>query len=198
MKELCEETGLNAVFTQEAGNPALPICKIMRDLALDTQHKKTCETMELLFAAQYFENHQWFMDLPPETQVVVSDRGLASHFAYGRPVVGDKIDILFSEFCSEIIQDMRAYVIYLKVDIDEATRRLNRRRAATSADAAEPLDNVEALGSSHQEKVKFEYERLFEERKDLFADVFTIDANGSPEEVKEALRWVLNELLLIR
>ncbi|RYE22805.1 MAG: hypothetical protein EOP45_07710 [Sphingobacteriaceae bacterium] len=129
-------------------------------------------------------------------KLVISDRELASHYAYGNSAVGpSKINLLFDKFCSEINQDLRGYVIYLKADIEETTKRLNARRKQASPSEKQPLDSVEVLGQSHQEKVKTEYERLFEERPDLFIKIFTIDANQSLEHIENELRNIIEQII---
>lgn len=74
IKSLLDEKNIKHLITREAGNPFLPICKTLRELALDPQHALSKESMECLFLAQRIENAKWYKSLEPET-LVISDRG---------------------------------------------------------------------------------------------------------------------------
>lgn len=61
-------------ITREAGNHHVPVCGILRKLALEPQHGLSKESMECLFLAQRIENAKWFESLDKES-IVISDRG---------------------------------------------------------------------------------------------------------------------------
>lgn len=153
--------GAGQVFiTKEVGNPDIPACIVMRHLMLDSNMALQPETTELLAAAMRFENEAWLKTFGCD-EIVISDRGYASHIAYGRAMMVDHddkfVDTLFQSLCKNT--KMPHVIIHMDVQVQTASER--RRKRGDRPDA------IEQLGDSHQQLVHDEYTHIY---NNLFGD----------------------------
>lgn len=173
------------ILTKEAGNPHLPVCSMMRDLALNPKYNLKPEAMECLFTAMRFANYEW-LNTKGDEEIVISDRGLLSHFSYGyASLEKDKVDALFRTLCKDINETMKPYVIFFRIDPKVAAERIKARNEST--------DNVELLGLQHQEKVAQQYEELLTQTY-LFRGAWIVDANEDQEGVQKQLKEIFLEI----
>lgn len=186
------ELGLSVAETREVGNPNVPACVKLREFVLDPASDLDGRTMELLFSAMRYENDRWFRKLaesenPPD--LVVSDRGWASHLSYtDHNVTPEFTEALYKGVIGKdtLLPDV---VLYFAVNTDTALKRRVKRGTG--------MDVIEMKGIEFQEKVRESFEtHLSEAVADSQYDVFNIDANDTVEGVQQQLDEVLEIVAL--
>lgn len=180
--ERARSLGFTVTETREVGNPNVPACVKLREFVLDPNSNLSGEAMELIFSAMRFENDRWLKNV--NTDLVVSDRGWLSHLAYTDHNVNKEFtEKLYTNFLGEetALPDV---VIYFDVSTDTALKRRNNRGTS---------DVIEMKGVPFQEKVRNSFEKYLT----LYSpnmDVFTVNANGTIDQVREELDGILTTL----
>lgn len=181
--EQAKKQGLTVTETREVGNPHIPACVKMRELVLDPKSNLRGESMELIFSAMRYENEKWLNDI--ETDLVVSDRGWFSHLAYTDHNVDEA-------FTNDLYLELVAFdtslpdvVIYFNVNTETALSRRNNRGTS---------DVIEMKGVPFQEKVRSSFEKYLEKNV-RNVQIFTVNANGTIEEVRRELDVILGQIM---
>ncbi|HXN74929.1 MAG TPA: dTMP kinase [Candidatus Acidoferrum sp.] len=187
--EQARQRGLIVVETREVGNPHVPSCVKMREFVLDPTSNLTGEAMECIFSAMRFENDKWFNDLansetPPD--LVVSDRGWYSHKAYTDHNVSEEFTELLYDGVMSVKTALPDVVIYFEVDTEVALKRRVKRGTG--------MDVIEMKGIQYQEDVRESFEKYLDADCDD-VDIYSVDANGTIEEVQAQLNKILDDLV---
>lgn len=180
--------GYSVLESREVGNPHIQSCVKMRELVLNPENKMSGEAMELVFAAMRVENDIWLKKLMKEENspdLVVSDRGLFSHLAYGdHNTTKEFTETVFSTLLGTITA-MPDVVIYFDVNTETALKRRIKR--------SETMDAIEMKGVEFQEKVRNSFGDYLSDLGDKF-HIFTVDANEDIKGVQKQLDVVLDML----
>lgn len=183
--------GYKAIETREVGNPNIPVCLQLRELALSPGSNLSGESMEFIFSAMRIENEKWLNNLknslnPPD--FVVSDRGWFSHLAYAEHNVSRKFTEMLYDGVVSNITGLPDVVIYFNVDSETALKRRQKRGADNDA--------IEMKGIQFQELVRSSFEAdLLKAEKYSNILVFRVNANENLESVRHQLDSILAELL---
>lgn len=188
--EQAKNRGLSVIETREVGNPNVPSCVKMREFVLNPDSKLSGEAMELIFCAMRFENEKWLEELKRSGKapdIVVSDRGWASHLAYTDHNVSEQFTedlyLNFMKHCTSLPD----VVIYFGVNIETALARRVKR--------GEGMDVIEMKGVEYQEKVRESFNKYLNDSvmRDEF-EVYDVDANDSIEGVRKQVDEILDDL----
>jgi len=66
-------------FTKQPGDPESDVCKLIREMVLDTKYEMDSLTNELLFLADLSSNIKYCVE---PYNIIITDRGLLTHYAY--------------------------------------------------------------------------------------------------------------------
>ncbi|NNE46532.1 MAG: dTMP kinase [Rhodothermales bacterium] len=174
LRKRCQALGVDSTVFREPGGTLLS--ERVRPLLLDPAlHVEPLAELLLFSAARSQLCEEKIRPLLAEGAVVILDRFYDSTVAYqgGGRQIGD-FDWL-SEFNRRVtggLEPDRTY--YLRVTLEVAARRRRHREE----------DRLESGGEAFFERVEAAYERIARENHDR---VVSIDGNGPPEEVADAV-----------
>jgi thymidylate kinase len=168
-------------FTKEPGNLELPQCIELREIALGYSSLSPM-TRELVLYADAHENKQWI-----ETQkgVIISDRGIWSHYAYVSGYRGiNKISyedyLLALDVIPQVCREPDL-IVHLEGTTDLMRSRLQGKKA----------DAIESLPNEYFTYVRAMYSRLISQRKALAKPLLCLEALDSIDtNVKRVIEWV--------
>ena len=180
LKETLELSGIEVTLTREPGGTRL--AELVRGLLKDELEDPPCDRAELLLflAARAQLVRNVIRPALAAGKWVLSDRFSDSTFAYqgygrGLPLVD--VRRLNDFACEGLTSDL---TLLLKVDAGTAARRMRAREAATATAA----DRIELAGDGFHARLARGFECLAAAEPER---IVTIDANGSVEEVREAV-----------
>ena len=179
LKQYCEETGANVVFTREPGGS--DIAEQIRKIILNAENKEMdymCEAF--LYAASRIQHlHDIVVPALKAGKVVFCDRFVHSSYVYqglGRGLGLDKIVNLNQIAVGEYMPE---FTVFLDLSPEKAFLRKG---------GADKSDRMEAVEYSFHEKVYNGYKQLIAQNPEKFE---VIDASGTKEQTQEKLREVL-------
>ena len=176
--EKLKAKGVKVLITREVGNPHIPICTKLRELAIDPNAKLSGMAMELIFSAMRIENEKFINEVSGQYDILLNDRGYLDHLAYGDVNCNPDFTNRLFENCVSKYTSLPDLIIYFDIKPQEASRRRTTRNAA--------LDAIEAKGDEFQRQVaaRFKYHI---NNTDLNNIVRVIDANQSQDKVVEQI-----------
>lgn len=140
------------VATRQPGDPSSEICQKIRQIVLYEKCPMSPITQEILFLADMQENIEKVVrPLINDKYIVVSDRGIMSHLAYVQAKFGDELPAwLVTAFFA--VSDLCPPAVNFLISRDmEATSQFLDQKAP---------DNIEALGTSFQKRVNYNFHAL--------------------------------------
>src|SRR5665213_502450 len=156
--EEARKRGLSVVETREVGNQHIPSCLKMREFVLDPKSDLSGISMEFIFSAMRIESDRWLENLSKSTKrpdLVVSDRGLFSHYAYTDHNVSEEFVDLFYRGVVDKLTKKPDVVVYFEVSTEVALSRRIKR--------GEGMDVIEMKGIGYQELVRESFEKYLKE-----------------------------------
>lgn len=181
-----KQTSTTHTLTREVGSQLVESSMKLREIVLNPAYKMDPRAMELVFAAMRVEQ-QNKLNGTINTDLLISDRGFASHIAYSNMSAGSEFtDSLYGGLI-ENITAMPQAVIYLDIDPQVALeRRMGRGQS---------LDAIESLGVEYQQGVResFLYDVL-PQMIEKGVRVLILDGSASQTEVLEKSLNFIKEL----
>jgi dTMP kinase len=172
------EEGISSVKFRDPGGTA--IGEKIREILLNPEHLLMSTEMEvLLYMSARIQ--LWLEKISPalqENKCVILDRWLSSTYAYQGWAGGfgvDKVIKLAQDCLDRVWPDL---TIILDIDINTASRRLNRQ-----------LDRMEAKGDAYHNKVRAGFLKFADEHE----GVFVVDATDEIETVHEKILQIIEE-----
>ncbi|MGN1040661.1 MAG: dTMP kinase [Candidatus Fimimonas sp.] len=186
LKQYCEETGANVVFTREPGGS--DIAEQIRRIILDAENSEMDDMCEaFLYAASRIQHlHDIVKPALEQGKVVFCDRFVHSSYVYqglGRGLGLQKIVDLNKIAVGDYMPE---FTVFLDLSPEKAFERKG---------GADKTDRLEAVEHSFHEKVYNGYKQLIAEDPKRFV---VIDASGTKEQTQQKLRQALREKGIIK
>lgn len=183
IREYFKIRGIEAVFTREPGGTA--IGEKIRELLLAVEHSEMCDRTEALLYAAARAQHVQELILPAieKGRWVVCDRFVDSSIAYqgyGRDL-GEAVTEINEFAIAGLWPD---YTIFFDLSPEEGKKRIKKNIGT--------LDRIEVADDEFHRKVYDGYKAI--ESKNI-SRVKSIDASGSPQEVKDQVYKELDKIL---
>lgn len=182
-----ESKNKKVLHTKEFGSTHDKACMKLREIALNSSYNMDEIAAQLVFAAMIRQHHQKVLvPLQKEYNIIVSDRGIDSNYAYGlaHGLTKKQVDAIFKLPYEEgLVPDL---TIYLDVDPLETFNRRLKRTKEKFSDGGE--DRVEKKGNMLQSNVRKNFKLLAKKHDRI---VIVEVGQKKPEEVLEEVIKVL-------
>lgn len=185
------------LLTKEFGSEHDKACSKMREIALNSNYQIDELAGQIIFAA-IVRQHQERVIKPTlekkEVDIILSDRGIDSNFAYGpaHGLTNKTIEQIFKPAYSDaVLPDL---TIYLDIDPLLASYRRTKREAEKFDENG--VDRVEKKGLKLQQQVRRNFHKLAEKNPDRIVMV-EITSEKTPEEVlNEVIKILKNKKII--
>lgn len=192
-KFLVENAKKSVLLTKEFGSEHDKACVKLREIALNSKYNIDDVAGQIIFAA-IVRQHQINVIKPALEKkthnIILSDRGLDSNFAYGpaHGLTNKQIATIFkSAYEGASKPDL---TFYLDIDPLLASYRRTKRTAETFSEGG--VDRIEEKGLKLQQKVRRNFLKIADDHPDRVV-VIQISAEKSPEVVLQEVIKVLKE-----
>lgn len=197
LSHLTEKLKKKVLLTKEFGSEHDKACSELRKVALNSKYNIDDVAGQIIFAA-IVRQHQVNVIKPALEQkaydLILSDRGIDSNFAYGpaHGLTNKEIATIFKPaYQGAVLPDL---TIYLDIDPLLAAYRRTKRTAEQFSDGG--IDRVEQKGLKLQEKVRRNFLKIADDNPDRVV-VISITDDKKPEDVLAEVIKVLKERKLV-
>lgn len=173
--------GKTCFLGREVGNYGCAAACAMRNIALSGVYNVSDVTREFLCMAMRVEQQSQIEEIAENTDVLVFDRGLLCHYAYGLATIKEMAMLRLIRAAASYAPQPD-YTVLMTTPLDVAWARVTKRGTT---------DAVEGKGPVFQTEVQRNY---LECRNLLKGPVFVVDASGTRAETEEKLRLVADEI----
>lgn len=181
------------LLTKEFGSELDKACEKLREIALNSKYDIDEIAGQIIFAA-IVKQHQEKVVKPAmnnkDVDIILSDRGIDSNFAYG-PAHGISpklIEQIFKPaYKDSVLPDL---TIYLNIDPTLSSYRRTKREAEKFLD--DGVDRVEQKGQGLQQKVRNNFLKIADKNPDRLV-VIEVTAEKTPEDILNEVVKVLKQ-----
>lgn len=188
-----ENQKIKFLLTKEFGSDLDPACSELRKIALNSTFQLDDLAAQLVFAA-IVRQHQSKVIIPAIEQkkydIILSDRGIDSNFAYG-PAHGinkKSIETIFKiAYDKAVLPDITIYL-----DVDPLLAAYRRTKRVSEKFSNNGVDRVEQKGISLQKEVRKNFLNLAKKNeKRIF--VVEVTESKKPEDILNEVCKILNK-----
>ena len=197
LSHLVDKLKKKVLLTKEFGSEHDKACSELRKVVLNSKYNIDDVAGQIIFAA-IVRQHQVNVIKPAlasrSHDIILSDRGIDSNFAYGpaHGLTNKEISTIFKPaYAGAALPDL---TIYLDIDPLLASYRRTKRTAEAFAEGG--IDRVEQKGLKLQEKVRRNFLKIADDNSDRVV-VISITDNKTPEDILSEVLKVLKERKLV-
>lgn len=192
-----QELTKKVLLTKEFGSEHNLFCSSARKIALSSEYSTDEIAGQLMFAA-IARQHQQKVIKPAkesgEIDIILSDRGMDTNFAYGpvHQIPQKTINQIFSiAYSDSIVPDVTIF-------LDSPPALSRKRRAARAPEQFNNggIDRVESKGPAFQEKVRAKFLALAKKHSDRIK-VIKINEKMSPQDVLNEVITILKDVKVL-
>jgi dTMP kinase len=197
LSHLVNKLKKNVLLTKEFGSEHDKACAELRKVALNSKYNIDDVAGQIIFAA-IVRQHQVNVIKPAlenkTHDIILSDRGIDSNFAYGpaHGLTNKEIATIFKPaYAGAATPDL---TIYLDIDPLLASYRRTKRAAEKFAEGG--IDRVEQKGLKLQEKVRRNFLKIADDNPERVVVISILDGK-TPEDILNEVLKVLKERKLV-